>query len=73
MFIVESLGSAVIDTACTRTVCGAKWLDSYVSELNMIDTPRNRTFKFGDGRVVHSTEKVKVPAKIGQTKCHNEK
>ncbi|XP_029629926.1 uncharacterized protein LOC115207015 [Salmo trutta] len=78
IFIVESLGSAVIDTACTRTVCGAKWLDSYVSELNMkevqnmIDTPSNRAFKFGDGRIVHSTKRVKIPAKIGQTKCHIE-
>ncbi|XP_014051020.1 uncharacterized protein isoform X1 [Salmo salar] len=76
--IVESLGSAVIDTACTRTVCGAKWLDSYVSELNMkevqnmIDIPSNRAFKFGDGRIVHSTKRVKIPAKIGQTKCHIE-
>ena len=38
----------------------------------MIDTPSNRAFKFGDGRIVHSTKRVKIPAKIGQTKCHIE-
>lgn len=32
--VLESLGSAVIDTACTRTVCGEKWLDHYVRGLN---------------------------------------
>lgn len=34
VFITESLGSAIIDTACTRTVCGEKWLDSYVDDLS---------------------------------------
>ncbi|KAG7489765.1 bifunctional UDP-N-acetylglucosamine transferase and deubiquitinase ALG13 isoform X2 [Solea senegalensis] len=33
IFMVEALGSAVIDTACTRTVCGEKWLDDHISEL----------------------------------------
>ena len=35
-------------TACTRTVFGAKWFDSNVSQLN----------------------RIVIPAKIGQTKCH---
>lgn len=62
IIIVESLGSAVIDTACLRTVCGAKWFDSYVRELNMkevqnmSDTSSNRAFTFGDGRLIHSTK-----------------
>ena len=78
IFMVEALGSAVIDTACTRTVCGEKWLDNYIHTLKesdrnkMENTQSKRAFKFGDGRVVHSTKKVKVPAKIGQTKCHIE-
>ena len=28
--VVESLVLAVIDTACSRTVCGEKWLSHYV-------------------------------------------
>ncbi|XP_034552315.1 uncharacterized protein LOC117821880 isoform X2 [Notolabrus celidotus] len=75
IFMVESLGSAVIDTACTRTVCGEKWLNDYLnglkpSDLQKIqDTKSARSFKFGDGRVVYSTKKVSIPAVIGQTKC----
>ena len=68
IFMVDFLGSA--DTACTRTVCGEKWLDHYVSGLTqsellkMRDIKSARPFKFGDGRVVHSTKKVKIPAMI---------
>lgn len=75
IFMVEALGSAVIDTACTRTVCGEKWLDSYVSGLNgadvnkIVNTSSKKPFKFGDGQVVYSTKMVKIPAKIGDTKC----
>lgn len=29
-------------------------------------------FRFGDGKVVYSTKKFKIPAKIGQTNCHIE-
>lgn len=80
IFLTESLGSAIIDTACTRTVCGEKWLDSYIKDLKQSQTdkmlqtesPSCRPFRFGDGQVVHSYRKVKLPAKIGQTKCHIE-
>uniref|UniRef100_A0A8C8MJ06 Neurotransmitter-gated ion-channel ligand-binding domain-containing protein n=1 Tax=Oncorhynchus tshawytscha TaxID=74940 RepID=A0A8C8MJ06_ONCTS len=40
---------------------------------NMIDTPSNRAFKFGDGRIVHSTKRVKIPAKIGQSMVSSER
>ncbi|KAL1281668.1 hypothetical protein QQF64_000471 [Cirrhinus molitorella] len=78
IFMVESLGSAVIDTACTKTVCGQKWLDHYISGLKPAEqkklecTDSAKAFKFGDGRVVQSAQKVKIPAKIGQTNCHIE-
>ena len=76
IFMVEALGSAVLDTACTRTVCGEKWLDHYVSglrqsELAKLETKESaRAFRFGDGRLVRSTKSVKIPAVIGRTKCH---
>ena len=75
IFLAESLGSAIIDTACTRTVCGEKWLENYIKELSqdgvnkMLKTEILKPFRFGDGTVVYSTRKVKLPAKIGQTKC----
>lgn len=80
IFLTESLGSAIIDTACTRTVCGEKWLDSYMKDLSQsqinklmqTESSSCRPFRFGDGQVVHSNRKVKLPAKIGPTKCHIE-
>ena len=69
------MGSAVIDTACTRTVCGEKWLEDYTSglpqsELLKIDDKQSaRPFRFGDGKVVYSTRKVTIPARIGHTRC----
>ena len=80
IFITESMGSAIIDTACTRTVCGEKWLDSYMhclsqeqtNKMMKTETPSARPFRFGDGNLVYSARKVKLPAKIGHTKCHIE-
>lgn len=59
----------MIDTACTRTVCGGKWLEDYTSglpqsELLKVDDKQSaRPFRFGDGKVVYSTRKVTIPAK----------
>lgn len=80
IFLTESLGSAIIDTACTRTVCGEKWLESYVNDLSQeqvykllkTENPSCRPFRFGDGNLVYSTRKMKLPAKIGQTRCNIE-
>ena len=75
IFMTEALGCAVLDTACTRTVCGTKWLDNYVENLNddekrsiqVNDSDRN--FRFGDGAQVKSCKKVIIPVKIGETSC----
>ena len=34
IFMTESFGCAVIDTACTHTVCGQNWLDNYTDNLD---------------------------------------
>ena len=55
IFLAESLGSAIIDTACTRTVGGEKWLENYVKDLSsdqvnqvlQTEIPSCRTFRFG--------------------------
>jgi len=36
------------------------------------EVPSCRPFRFGDGNVVYSNRKLRLPAKIGQTKCHVE-
>ena len=76
IFMTESFGAAVLDTACTRTVCGRKWLDNYLESLNdeNLDNVQhcnsNRKFKFGDGVSVKATENVVIPAQIGEKKCN---
>ena len=72
IFVMESSGSAVIDTACTRTVCGNKWFKKFAEEANeVIRTERsNKSFRFGDGKVVHSFSCATLPAKIGNTYCN---
>lgn len=54
IFLTESLGSAIIDTACTRTVCGGKWLESYVNDLSegkkkLMETEHPHHFGLGMG------------------------
>lgn len=75
IFVVESHCAAVIDTACTKTVCGEKWLHQYMDATGIQDMRQyssDRQFKFGDGKIVHSHRKVVLPALIGQTKCNIE-
>ena len=73
IFLVESMNMAVIDTACTRTVCGQKWLDEYKKNINKEDIVIQRSnvpFRFGDGKIINSSTRVTLPAKIGSTKCN---
>ena len=78
IFLTEALGCAVIDTACTRTVCGKRWFDNYVENLSERDkakvniSPSNKMFKFGDGNKVESAHKAVIPAKIADTSCNIE-
>lgn len=35
----------------------------------MEDIKSARSFKFGNGAIVHSTKKVKIPSMVGKAKC----
>ena len=75
IFIAESQNSAVIDTACTRTVCGEKWLNNYLKYCDdsaVSSVYSKKPFRFGDGKIQYSFQKVKLPAKIGKTRCNIE-
>ena len=54
-FVGETLGCAVLDSGCTKTVCGSLWLKYYEESLqpddlaNMSYGQSDRKFKFGDG------------------------
>ena len=71
MFLSETLNFAVIDSGCSKTVCGTIWMqclqDSLSeSDLNSVEEfPSQTCFKFGDGSKVISAKKIKFPAYIG--------
>ena len=61
-FVGETLSSAVLDTGCTKTVCGHNWLNYYLDTLDEVEKqsiqihPSNTVFKFSDGHKVVSRE-----------------
>ena len=75
VFVAEAFNTAVIDTACTKTVCGSNWLHQYVESLDdesqkeIICSESKTPFKFGDGKTVYSNQLVKFPARIGSKDC----
>ena len=36
-FAGETLNHAVLDSGCTKTVCGASWVDNYIETLSEFD------------------------------------
>ena len=73
--MTESLGTAILDTECTRTVCGINWLSEYVKslkaeeKLKITEEKSNRIFRFGDGSKVKALKNVMIPAVIGDKQC----
>ena len=55
--LLESLGKGILDSACTKTVSGEKWMDEYIRNLNEEDkkevvcseTESKSLFRFGNG------------------------
>ena len=76
--IKETLGMAVLDSACTKTVTGETWLNLFIDTLTEEDKKLVNirllvmNFRFGDGIEVNSTEIVKFPAVIGTKKVMTE-
>jgi len=72
--VKECIGKALLDSACTKTVCGATWLDLYMDTLSdddkaLVEVSKSDTmFRFGDGVEVMSSKLVKLPALIGHQK-----
>ena len=73
--MAEAAESAVVDTACTKTVGGLHWLYSYIDSLDEEQRKKveiiesNTSFKFGDSRQVKSQKRARIPAQIGDTSC----
>ena len=66
----ESMYYAILDTACSSTVCGVEWLTSFLQTLtpeeraNVEEVESDAKFKFGDGVTYKSLKKVVIPVKI---------
>ena len=73
--MTESFGAAILDTACTSTVCGTKWLFDYIEFLSskektqVYEKNSDRIFRFGDGSKVKAVKNVVIPATIGDKQC----
>lgn len=69
--VEEAKCCAVLDSGCSTTVCGAKWLDEFLNGFSdvergsIVEEESKATFTFGDGVTVTSTGCVTVPCSIG--------
>ena len=67
---IDARNCAVLDSACSSTVCGQLWMRSYVDSLNETDKAKifkedgNKVFKFGGGTRLKSIGEYSLPAVI---------
>lgn len=63
IYLAESLGNAILDTGCSKTVCGELWLKHVVKKSNadLTTSPSSSVYKFGDGDPVKATKQVMLP------------
>ena len=72
--ISDSQNCAVLDSACSSTVCGRIWMDNYIDSLYPEDkqkikiSPGFKTFKFGGGEKLKSSAHMSIPATIAGKK-----
>ena len=70
VLICEAFNAAVLDSACSKTVAGKVWKDTYIeslspSEKHQVKTfPGGTMFKFGGEDKRESVEKVQLPVTI---------
>ena len=70
-FLSETFNSAILDSGCSKTVCGRIWYQQYCDSISEKDVQSieemegTSKFKFGNGESFQSLKKVRLPAKIG--------
>ena len=68
---MEANNSAVLDSACSSTVCGEAWMDNYIKSLPVDKKDyvqfnvSDETFRFGGGEVLPSIGRYTIPATLG--------
>ena len=67
---IDARNCAVLDSACSSTVCGEMWLNNYLDSLSEEDRKRvtmtvgKKTFKFGGGERLESKAEYGLPGII---------
>ena len=71
-FTSEALNKGALDTCCTSSVCGDKWLRIYLKAIpknlkDLIEGPleSNKHFVFGNQGKLKATAKYNIPVRIG--------
>ena len=59
IYLAESLGNAILDTGCSKTVCGELWLTDFAKKSNveLKTSPSSSVYRFGDGDLIKATKK----------------
>ena len=72
--VFEALGKGVLDSGCTKTVCGELWMNEYLKTIPEAESKyikeesSDAIFRFGDGIESKSVRKFTVPVQIGKNK-----
>ena len=67
---IDARNCAILDSACSSTVCGDSWINAYIQSLDESDKMRVKTtagekvFKFGGGTCLKSKGEYTLPAVI---------
>ncbi|XP_057305251.1 uncharacterized protein LOC130642182 [Hydractinia symbiolongicarpus] len=70
----ESFGRGVLDSGCTKTVAGEKWMDEYLGTLSesdknaVVSNSTDSIYRFGDGKEVKATRNLIIPVILGGNK-----
>ena len=66
-FIVESMGQAIVDTACAKTCCGEEWYKDFKKNCNedIKEQPSSALLKFGSATPVTSLKSALLPVQFG--------
>ena len=71
VIISETVGCGILDSGCSKTVCGVEWLEAYIDTLSEEEVkevkfePSISQFKFGNAQIYKSIHNVIFPAVIG--------
>ena len=70
----QTIGAMILDSGCTKTVCGSTWLECFLETLSKEEQKSIKTsvginkFKFGNGQELPSIKHVTLPCIIGNVK-----